>query len=113
MFNFDLRIETRGDSVVIGLDGDIDIMVGRQVRAELDRIEAADPPLIVLDLSRTSFIDSTGMGLIAAAHARAMEAGRRVVVVRPRKGVDQAFDISGLDGIFEMAEDVEQALAMR
>ncbi len=111
MLNFELRVETHGDSVVVGLDGDIDIMVGREVRSELDRIEAADPPLLVVDLSRTTFIDSTGMGLIAAVHTRAQESGRRVVIVRPRKGVDQAFDISGLDGIFEMADDVEQALA--
>jgi anti-sigma B factor antagonist len=111
MLNFDLRVETYGDSVVIHFDGDIDIMVARQVRDELDRIEASGPARLVIDLSKTTFLDSAGMALIAAAHGRAQEEGRRVVVVRPRLGVDQAFKVSGLETVFEMTDDVESALA--
>jgi len=110
VLNFNLRTERRGDSVVIGLDGDVDIQVAQQVRSELAEIEATSPPILVLDLSRTTFLDSSGMALIAAAHGRAQDEGRRMVVVRPRLGVDQAFKISGVEEIFEMADDVEQAL---
>jgi anti-anti-sigma factor len=111
MLNFNLRTERRGDSVVIGLDGDVDIQVAQQVRDELTEIEASSPRILVLDLSRTTFLDSAGMALIAAAHGRALDEGRRLVVVRPRLGVDQAFAISGVEEIFEMADDVDQALA--
>ncbi len=90
MLNFDLRVETYGESVVIHFDGDIDIMVARQVREALDRIEASTPARLVIDLSRTTFLDSAGMALIAAAHGRAQEDGRRMVVVRPRLSIPTA-----------------------
>jgi anti-sigma B factor antagonist len=111
MLNFNLRTERRGDSVVVGFDGDVDIQVARDVRAQLEEIEASSPPVIVLDLSRTTFLDSAGMALIAAAHGRARDAGRRLLVVRPRLGVDQAFKVSGVEQIFDMVDDVEQAFA--
>jgi anti-sigma B factor antagonist len=111
VLNFNLRTERRGDSVVVGLDGDVDIQVAEQVRGDLADIEASEPRVLVLDLSRTTFLDSAGMALIAAAHGRAQDNGRRLVVVRPRLGVDQAFKVSGVEDIFEMADDVEQALS--
>jgi len=110
VIHFNLRAERRGDSVVVGLDGDVDIQVADQVRADLAEIEATEPRVLVLDLSQTTFLDSAGMALIAAAHGRAQQAGRRLVVVRPRLGVDQAFAVSGVELVFEMADDVDQAL---
>jgi anti-anti-sigma factor len=110
VLNFNLRTERRGDSVIVGLDGDVDIQVAGQVRADLDEIEKSSPRVLVLDLSKTTFLDSSGMALIAAAHGRAQEEGRRLVVVRPRLGVDYAFKVSGIEQFFEMADDVEQAL---
>ena len=111
MLNFNLRTERRGDSVVVGLDGDVDIQVAEQVRADLAEIESTNPAVLVLDLSRPTFLDSAGMALIAAAYGRAQEDGRRLVVVRPRLGVDQAFKVSGVEQFFEMADDVDQALS--
>jgi anti-sigma B factor antagonist len=110
VLNFNLRTERRGDSVVVGLDGDVDIQVADRLRADLAEIESAQPRVLVLDLSKTTFLDSAGMALIAAAHGRAQDEGRRLVVVRPRLGVDQAFKVSGVEDVFEMADDIDQAL---
>jgi anti-anti-sigma factor len=55
-----------------------------------------------------SFMDSTGMAVIAGAHARATSAGRRFAIVAPPAGVRQAFDISGLGEVIPMVEDVAQ-----
>jgi anti-sigma B factor antagonist len=108
MLNFELRSEMAGKSVLVEIEGDFDLQVGERVADELARIESKEPELLVLDLHRVSFLDSTGMGIVAAAQARATEAGRRFVVVRPPAGVIRAFEISGLTEHLTMVGDATE-----
>jgi anti-anti-sigma factor len=54
-----------------------------------------------------SFLDSAGMGVIAAAQARATEAGRDLVVVRPPYSVRRAFEVSGFGEMLTVVDDIE------
>lgn len=106
MLNFDLETETEGNSALLRIRGDLDLQVVEQVTEALTRIEADPPELLVIDLSRATFMDSTGMGAIAAAHARAVETGRRFAIVRPPAGVRQAFDRTRLDEVITITDDL-------
>jgi anti-anti-sigma factor len=106
VLNFDLSTESEGDSALVTVRGDLDIQVAERVAQALLELESRRPEVLVLDLSGLSFLDSSGMGVIAAAQGRAAEAGRRLVVVRPPAGVRSAFELSGLDDVIEMADDV-------
>jgi len=46
------------------------------------------------------------MAVVAAAHARAIEAERRFVIVNPKGGVRRAFEVSGLDQAIETVDEV-------
>ncbi len=46
------------------------------------------------------------MGTVAAAHIRALEAGRRFAIVRPPAGVRQAFDRTGLNEVIKVTDDL-------
>ncbi len=94
--------------MLLGLRGDLDVETVQLVRTQLDDIEADPPPLLVIDLSGLSFMDSTGLGLVAAAHARATEQRRRCVVVRPLAPVDKAFSLTGLADVFETVRSVDE-----
>jgi len=74
---------------------------------ELAKVEADQPALLILDLSRLSFLDSAGMGVIAAAQARATEAGRRLAVVRPPYSVRRAFEVSGFGDVIDVVADID------
>ena len=106
MLNFDLETETEGSSALVRIRGDLDLQVVDQVTEALTRIESAEPDLLVIDLSRLTFMDSSGMGVVAAAHVRALEAGRRFALVRPPGGVRQAFDRTRLDEVITIADDL-------
>jgi anti-anti-sigma factor len=106
MLNFDLQTETEGSSALLRIRGDLDLQVVDQVTEALTQLEAAGPELLVIDVSGLSFMDSTGMGAIAAAHIRAMEAGRRFAIVRPPAGVRQAFDRTRLDEVITITDDL-------
>ena len=107
MLNFDVQTRSEGRSTLVSVKGDFDLQVAAQVADSLTRAEADRPDLLVLDLSSLSFMDSAGMGVGAAAHARATEAGRRFVVVRPPYSVRRAFELSNFDEVLEIVEDVE------
>lgn len=106
MLNFDVQTESEGTSALVTLRGDFDLQVAARVADELTRVEAGGPELLVIDLSGLSFMDSSGMGVIAAAQARATEAGRRLVVVKPPPTVKRALDLSRFGEMIEIVDEV-------
>jgi anti-anti-sigma factor len=108
VLNFDLETETQGSSALVKIRGDLDLQVVDQVTEGLTRIESGKPELLVIDLSGLSFMDSTGMGVIAAADIRAREDedGRRFAVVAPPTGVRQAFERTKLDKVITFTDDL-------
>jgi anti-sigma B factor antagonist len=106
VLNFDLQTETEGSSALVRIRGDLDLQVVDRVADALARIESDEPELLVIDLSRLSFMDSTGMGVIAAAHIRAVDAGRRFAIVIPPPGVRQAFERTKLTEVITTTDDL-------
>jgi anti-sigma B factor antagonist len=106
MLNFDLETETNGSSSLVRIRGDFDLQVVERVTDALTRVESDEPELLVIDLSRLSFMDSTGMAAIAAASIRAGEVSRRFAIVMPPSGVRQAIELTGLDEVITTTDDL-------
>jgi anti-sigma B factor antagonist len=106
VLNFKLETETQGTSALVKIRGDLDLQVVDQVTETLTRIESDEPELLVIDLSKLSFMDSTGMGVVAAAHIRAREGGRRFAIVMPPAGVRQAFERTKLSEVVPVTDDL-------
>jgi anti-sigma B factor antagonist len=102
---FDVTIEERGDGVRLLLSGELDISTATRLEDDLRRVEAAEPALIVLDLSRLDFMDSTGLRLLIGADSRAHEAGRRLVIVRGNEMVQRVMRVTRLDERLEIVPD--------
>jgi anti-anti-sigma factor len=110
MLNFDMTTKEFQGGVLLCLRGDLDVQTVDDAREEMLRIEATEPAMLVVDLSGLSFLDSTGMGLVAAAHLHAADAGRRFVVVRPRNPVNRAFLLAGYTDVWETVASVDEVL---
>ena len=67
-----------GEQVTVSLRGELDLSTVGKVQEELNRAEASDATVVVLDLSNLTFLDSTGLRAVVTAHERAAEQGRRV-----------------------------------
>jgi anti-sigma B factor antagonist len=102
-----LEIETQeGDGLVhVVLRGELDLSTVPKVQEELERVERSSPPTVVLDLSKLTFLDSTGLRCLVTADDRAREEGRRVVVVRGPSSVQRVFTITRLEERLEMVDD--------
>jgi anti-sigma B factor antagonist len=101
----DVTTEDRDGLVHVALVGELDLSTVAKVQEELRRIEANAPATLVVDLSKLTFLDSTGLRCIVTADERAREEGRRIVIVRGPDAVQRVFAITRLDDRLEMVDD--------
>jgi anti-sigma B factor antagonist len=101
----DVQSEDRNGLVHVALKGELDLSTVGKVQDELSRVESSSPPVVVLDLSKLTFLDSTGLRCLVTADERAREAGRRVVIVRGPEAVQRVFSITRLEERLEMVDD--------
>lgn len=95
----------RGGFVHVSLLGELDLSTVGKVQEELRRVEKSSPPTVVIDLSRVTFLDSTGLRCIVTADERARDEGRRLVIVRGPDPVQRVFSITRLEERLEMVDD--------
>jgi anti-anti-sigma factor len=101
----DVQTEERDGLVHLALKGELDLSTVGKVQEELRRVEASGPPVLVLDLSKLTFLDSTGLRCLVTADERGREAGRRVVIVRGPDPVQRVFAITRLEERLDMVDD--------
>src|SRR2546423_14863428 len=83
-------------TVRLALTGELDISSAPQLDDELAKVEAAAPPVIVLDLRALEFMDSTGLRTVVTADARAPEPGRRPAIVGGPAPLHRGFRVAPL-----------------
>lgn len=87
------------------LHGEIDIKTAPDLQ---DAIEATAHAVLLIDMSDVSFIDSTGLRVLALARESFAEAGRRFVVVAPEdSAVVRTMRLAGLAGDFDVIDQPE------
>jgi anti-anti-sigma factor len=101
----DVETEERDGRVHVALRGELDLSTVGKVQDALQRVESEAPPVVVLDLSKLTFLDSTGLRCLVTADQRARDAGRRVVIVRGPDPVQRVFSITRLEERLEMVDD--------
>ena len=88
------------------LTGELDLSTIQKVEQELTRVEGAGPEIVALDLSRLTFLDSSGLRVIVSADQRARRENRRFVVVRGPETVQRVFSITRLDEQLELVDEL-------
>jgi stage II sporulation protein AA (anti-sigma F factor antagonist) len=95
---------------VLTLAGEIDHDTGQALRQALDA-SGAPRPRIVVDLSRVTFMDSTGINIFVAAHRILTEAGGWLRLAAPGEAVMRTLQIVGVDAVIDCRETLRQALS--
>jgi anti-sigma B factor antagonist len=84
----------RGGSLVLVLEGELDIATSHLLDEALVRARATDAARIVVDLFAVSFIDSTGLHVLIK-HACAEESHPRVRLTKGSPQAQRLFELSG------------------
>lgn len=85
---------------VVPLEGEIDLNETPQVMSVLDPLIAQRQPLIHVDLSRVSYIDSSGLATFIDAMQRVQAYGGEFALVSLRDSVRRILEIARLDQVF-------------
>jgi len=107
MSPLEIITERREGQTRVTLVGELDIASAPRFEEGLVEVEADTPGVLVLDLRRVDFIDSTGLRSVIAADERARSAGWRFVVVRGPAAVERVFKVTQLDQRLEIVDDPE------
>ncbi|MCH5157619.1 MAG: anti-sigma factor antagonist [Clostridiales bacterium] len=86
--------------LIIKLSGELDERTGPYVRMTLDSIiDASDFKRIRIDMSKLSFMDSTGIGVLIGRYKRLSPRGIPIILQSPNPSVDRVLGLSGIYNI--------------
>ncbi len=93
-----LRIDAaiEPDRVVLSLDGELDMASAPLLQSAFEDAELASKEMVVLDLRRLQFVDSTGLRIILAARNRCRERGQQLAVTRGSEQVERLLSVTGM-----------------
>ena len=98
------------DTHVIAVSGEIDLFTAPEFKQRMSAPIDEGRSNLIVDLSATTFIDSSSLGVLIGAHRRLKLRGGALVVVSDSEAITKTFKITGLDGVFTLAPSVEAAL---
>jgi anti-anti-sigma factor len=103
-------VHRRPGHVLVTVSGEIDIATAAQLRDRLAGPVGGRRQVIV-DLSRVSFIDAAGAGVLADAAARAAARGASFQLATAGRQVRRVLALTGLDRSIPLAATVAEARA--
>jgi anti-sigma B factor antagonist len=95
---------------VVAAAGELDLYAAPLLDRELQRIIEGGGQLVVVDLTETTFIDSTALGVLLRALQRIRPAGGRVGVVADNPSIVKIFEITRLDRVLPISPSRDEAL---
>jgi anti-sigma B factor antagonist len=98
------------DTHVIAVKGEIDLFTAPEFKQRVSAPIDAGRSNIVVDLSSTTFIDSSSLGVLIGAHRRLKLRGGSLIVVCDNEAIVKTFRITGLDGVFTLVPSLDDAL---
>lgn len=93
----DVTVGMDGDVVVLDVAGTIIASTVEELKGQIDKLVDKNFTRIMMDLSKVSFMDSSGLGSCVATHKLLSEKGGMLVCVRPSEAVTKIFRITRAD----------------
>ena len=96
---------------VIAVAGEIDLFTAPQLKSAIGEAIDEGRTLIAVDLTDTTFLDSTALGVLIGAVKRLRTRDGRLTLVNIDPNIAKTFEITGLDQIFAICSTREEAVA--
>lgn len=101
------------ESNVLPLDGEIDLHVSPEVAESLRVMIQDKPKQVVVDLTKVTYLDSSGLAVLIEGMQNVQKYGGRFGLAGVQEDVKHVFDIARLDQVFQIYPDVDTALAAK
>ncbi|MGW4384612.1 STAS domain-containing protein [Kitasatospora sp. NPDC004531] len=108
-----LAVEVRrtpSNAAVCTLSGDLDIETLEPAREALDQLLAGRPQVLVVDLARVDFCDSSGLNLLLQTRMTAAETELAFRLAALSGPVRHLLELTGAKAVFTIHDTVDAAL---
>lgn len=99
------------DRHVVAVRGEIDLFTAPDLKTMLLAAIDGGKSRIVVDLSETTFLDSTALGVLIGAVKRLRARDGMLTLVNTDANIAKTFEITGLDQIFQISATRDEAIA--
>ncbi|WP_042476932.1 STAS domain-containing protein [Bacillus ndiopicus] len=100
--NINVKFQKDGEVVHGYIDGEIDTYTAPILREELDALEIEKDLLVQLDLSKVSYLDSTGLGIFVAFYKKVVKENAHFKLVGLTARLVRLFEITGLSELMDI-----------
>ncbi len=95
---------------VVAVRGEIDLFTAPELKKTLQEAIENGATRVVVDLSETTFLDSTALGVLIGAVKRLRSRDGSLVIVNTDANIAKTFEITGLDQIFTIVDTRDAAV---
>ena len=114
MKNIEMEFSYLGENKKIGLvklSGDVDIATVPQFSIFMQKVEESTCPIILFDLQRVHYMNSTGFGIMASFAMEAKDQGtRKILFCNMQKNIINTYSLFGMDRVWPHFKTKEEAL---
>ncbi|NLY79733.1 MAG: STAS domain-containing protein [Lysinibacillus sp.] len=91
------------ENILYGMiEGEIDTFTAPALREELEAITIKEKATVELDLSKVTFMDSTGLGVIIAFYKKVLRENANLKLVHLSARLTRLFEITGLSELMDI-----------
>jgi anti-sigma B factor antagonist len=111
--NFAVETHRAERTITLALSGELDLVSSPALERALEDQAQSEVELVVVDLRRLDFMDSTGLHTVLRIQQAAHDAGRQFALIRGPDQVQRLFDLTGLAETLPIVDSPEQLLEGR
>jgi len=94
--------------VSIVVEGEVDLATVDDLQAAIDAVLAESADHLVVDLTTSSFMDSTGLKALVMSHRKFHDAGRSFAIAIDGGPISRLIDLSGVDKMIRTVHSVDE-----
>ena len=99
----------RNDMTIFDIDGDIDINSSPDMREAFEKVVNAKTMKVVVNLSRVSYVDSSGLATLVEMLKKTRSYGGKLRLANLAPKVKSLFEITKLEKLFDIFDTEEEA----
>jgi anti-anti-sigma factor len=107
-----MEIKTReeGQVIIIALEGEVDISVTELVREKFNKLVDERKKVILVDMTKVSYIDSSGLGLLVETMQAMEKYSGEIKLYSLSSDVQKVFELTRLNKFFDIFNTEKEAL---
>jgi anti-sigma B factor antagonist len=106
--HFQIEVSTERRGTVLTLHGELDVASSTVLEDELHRVNGV--PLVIVDLTKLEFIDSTGLGVLVKTHQHMRDDGNQLALVEGGGQVRRLLELTGLSDQLTVVQSLADLL---